>query len=344
MVDPANAEFHDAVDPDDLQELATNPQFKSLQCSAPVRDSVWPMLNDCFFAFRPDVALRVYGHYSTVCDLGFARQMRSVRHFAADCLMHAKNVEAIAEIPHLESLSLGIYDLDSFRVLELLPPTLTEMYLGATRSKKPDLKPLSRFSMLKNLYIEGHTKNIESLGELMCLERLTLRSITTSDLSYLSDLPALWSLDIKLGGIRSFVGIHGKDSIKHLELWQIRELGDVTFVSDLPGLQYLFLQSLPHIESFPSLVNAQVLRRVVIENLKSLSDFSAFETAPALEEFALIQGYKQMPEQLLPVLRNPSVRQARGGFGSHRKNNTFLRLLKEHGKADWTTVKPFEFH
>jgi hypothetical protein len=74
----------------------------------------------------------------------------------------ATNVEAIAEIPHLESLSLGVYDLENFRVLELIPSTVTEIGLWATRSKKPDLEPLGRFSSLKILFIEGHTKTSRS--------------------------------------------------------------------------------------------------------------------------------------------------------------------------------------
>jgi hypothetical protein len=61
--------------------------------------------------------------------------MVNVRRFAADCLMRAKNVGAIAEIPELESLSLGIFELQDFGVLETVPPTLTTLSLGATRSK-----------------------------------------------------------------------------------------------------------------------------------------------------------------------------------------------------------------
>jgi hypothetical protein len=47
----------------------------------------------------------------------------------------------------------------------------------------------------------------------------------------LAPLERLWSLDIKLGGIRSFDGIEGKDTIKYLELWQIRELEDANVVA-----------------------------------------------------------------------------------------------------------------
>ena len=304
---------------------------------------MWALVNAAFFAARPDVELRVYGHYSTVCDLGFAGRMSHVRRFAADCLMRATNVEAVADMPHLESLSLGILEAQDFRVLERVSPSLTTLRLSATRSKKPDLAPLSRFASLTTLYLEGHNHGIDVLRGLRRLEEVTLRSIATPDLSYLAPLEKLWSLDIKLGGIRSFEGIQGKPGIKYLELWQVRELDSVTVVAELPGLQNVFLQSLPRIAAVPALGAAAALRRVGLENLKGLADFTALEAAPALEEFSLTDGRAQQPNQLLPVLRNPALRRACAGFGSDRRNEAFARLRDAHGKADWDPSTPFQY-
>ena len=226
MADATRAEFDDSVTERDLRQLAGLPKVKTLQCSAPVKDSVWSLLNDCFFALRPDVELRVYAHYSSECDLAFAQRMGNVRRFAADCLMRATNVEAIAGISRLESLSLGIFELQDFGVLESIQPTLTTLSLGATRSQNLGWTPLARFGGLKSLYLEGQANGIEVVSGLHALEDVTLRSITTADLRYLAPLTRLWSLDIKLGGIRSFRGIEGKSTIKYLQLWQIRELAE----------------------------------------------------------------------------------------------------------------------
>ena len=343
MLDATRAEFGDSVSKKDLRKLTKQPCLKVLQCSKPVRDDVWGMINEYFCAERPDVEIRVYGHYSAECDLTFARLLTNARHFAADCLMQASGVEAIAEIPGLESLSLGIFELKDFGVLERISPGLKSLSLGATRSKRPSLSPLSKFRLLQTLYIEGHSKDIDVLGGLLELEDVTLRSITTPDLCYLAHLPRLWSLDIKLGGIRCFKGIEGKGSVKYLELWQVRDLRDIGVLGTLPGLQNLFLQSLPHIESFPRLRDSVVLRRIVVENLKGLHDFTALKTAPALEEFALIQGNKQTPQQLLPVLNNPRVLRVSAGFGSDRKNNEFSHLRNQYGKAELGSLEPFEY-
>src|SRR5262245_29629151 len=300
LLGSARAIFDESLQIEDLRHLVEHPRVKVLQTRSQLPAPVWASMNDVFFSVRPDVELRIYGRHPQECDLGFARDMTNVRRFAADCLLRARNVDAIAGMPHLESLSLGVFELEDFSVLELIPPALTRLALGATRSKKPSLAPLRRFRSLRVLYLEGHNKSIEVLSDLHELEDLTLRSITTGDLGYLKPLHHLWSLDIKLGGIRSFTGIEGMENIKYLEIWQVRELDRVDIVAALPGLQNLFLQSLPHVETLPALSQSRALRRVVVENLKGLRDFSALREAPALEEFALLQGNKQNPEQLLP--------------------------------------------
>lgn len=343
MADPTRAEFDNSATVADFRELANQPRLSVLQCSAPVRDAMWSLINEHFCPVRPDVTLRVYGHYSSECDLSFARLLPNVRHFAADCLRRASRVEALAELRNLVSLSLGIFELTDFDVLEQVAPELLSLSLGATQSKRPTLALLSRFRSLRELFLDGHSKDIEVLSELRDLEDVTLRSITTPDLRYLGDLPRLWSLDIKLGGIRSFAGVEGKQSIKYLELWQVRDLRQVDVTGTLPSLQNLFLQSLPQVESFPRLSGSKALRRIVVENLKGLHDFAALETAPSLEEFALIAGHQQTPQQLLPVLSNPRVRSVSAGFGSKRKNGEFAQLRERHGKAEFGAWDPFEY-
>ena len=343
MADATRAEFDGSAAERDFRELVKQPHLKVLQCSAPVPTASWALVNEVFCAARPDVELRVYGHYSTECDLTFASLLTNVRRFAADCLMRASGVEAIAAMSGLESLSLGIFELKDFSVLERISSRLTTLSLGATRSKKPSLAPLARFRSLRVLYLEGQSKDIEVLSELSNLEDVTLRSIATDDLAFLARLPRLWSLDIKLGGIRGFKGIEGKKSIKYLELWQVRDLPDINVVGSLPGLQNLFLQSLPHVAAFPRLLESTALRRVVVENLKGLFDFTALRAAPSLEEFALYDGKRQTPQQLLPVLSNPAVRRVSAFFGSERRNKEFVHLREDHGKLELIRWEPFEY-
>lgn len=343
FADATRAEFSESVSDAELQALATQPELRVLQCSKPVPNAVWMRVNEHICIARPDVQIRVYGHESMECDLGFARLLSDAQHFAADCLMSATSIEAIAEIKNLKSLSLGIFGLRNFRVLEQLPTGLRSLSLGATKSKRPSLDSLRGLRSLRNLYLEGQSRCIEVLSELPELEDLTLRSISQLDLKFMQDLPRLWSLAIKLGGMHDFTGIEGKESMKYLELWQVRGLKDLEVVGTLHGLQNLFVQSLPNVESFPRVTQSKDLRRIVVESLKGLRDFEALEAAPALEEFALIDGRMQTPKQLLPVLRNPCLRRGSAGFGSDRKNREFERLREEHGKANWGQREAFEY-
>jgi hypothetical protein len=343
MLDATRAMFNSSVAVEDLRKLAGHPRVRVLQCGDPVGREVWQMLDEEFFSLRPDVELRVLHHIDAGCDLSFAGGLKHVRRFSADCLLRATNLEAIAEMSQLEELTIGVFELKTFGFLERVTDQLTSLAICDTRTKSISLAPLRRFQNLRKLYLEGHHREIEVLATLKQLEDVTLRSITTPDLRYLTDLTKLWSLDIKLGGIRSFAGIEGKESIKYLELWQIRELRNIDVIETLPGLQYLFLQSLPHISSIPSLERLKSLRRMVVANLKGLHDFASLESAPAVEEFALLEGDKQAPEELLPVLQNPVVQRAIGYFGSQRKNEAFTALRKAYGKAEWDPYAPFDY-
>ena len=144
------------------------------------------------------------------------------------------------------------------------------------------------------------------IRELTTLEDLTLRSTTVPDLDFLAELDRLWSLDIKLGGTTNLAALSGMRGIKYLELWQVRGLAPTPgIVAELPGLQHLFLQSLPQVTALPDLASLQHLRRLVLQNMKGLDDLTAVGTAPALEEFAFIEASGKEPDIVLPVLPEP---------------------------------------
>jgi len=237
LFDPVRIDVDDSLTSRDAKRLAKDPALRVIQTVAPLRSETWAMLDERIFARRPDVQLRLYGHYRSECDLAITRYVPHVRDFAADSLHSATNVEALVDLAELDALSVGIYELDSFEVLTRVPPTLHSLSLGQTRSKKPDLGHLARLTSLRRIYIEGHTKSIEVLSSLPALEDVTLRSTTTPNLEFLTPLTHMWSLNIKLGGTTDLGAIRGMPGIKYLELWQIRGLADVSVISGLPGLR-----------------------------------------------------------------------------------------------------------
>lgn len=328
---PDRRQFNDSLTRQAVEGLVSNSALQVLQCSSPVSNATWDLLNSSFFTRRPDVQLRVYGFYGKVCDLSFLTRMQNVRRLSADCLMQATGVEHLVELDKLETLAIGISDLKDFEFLSKVPKNLRELSLEGTKSKKPRLRLLERFDSLVALYLDGQQNDIEVLAQLETLEDLTLRSISTSDLSYLKSLKQLWSLDIKLGGIADLSAIENKSSIKYLELWQIRGLNDIGVVSSLTGLQFLFLQSLRHVRRIPDLARLSHLRRIWLENMKGLEDISALASAPSLEEFAHTTALNCQLFQYEQLLSHPRLRRMFVGFGSERKHRALESKMSQAG-------------
>jgi hypothetical protein len=260
----------------------------------------------------PEVQIRVYGFCSLVCDLSFLSHLKNVRRFSADCLHRAVGIEHLADLQKLESLSVGIYDLENFDFLKEIPAGIRE-------------------HSLTRLYLEGQQRGIELLSSLAALERLTLRSISTDDLRYIGDLNQIWSLEVKLGGIKDFTAIEGKECLKYLELWQIRGLRDLSVISSLSGLQYLFLQALRNVIAVSDVSKLLKLRRIYFENMKALADVSALSQSPSLREFTHVSAANMRPEQYAHLSKILTLQSVLVAFGSRKKNQQFESMMLQSG-------------
>jgi hypothetical protein len=325
------AEFEKRLTLKDIHKLSSDPDLRVLQCSSPVEPETWDLINEELLIRSSNLEIRVFGFYSSACDLSFVTRLKNLHHFSADCLKEAVGVENVVALQNLESLSIGIYNLKSFDFLADIPREIRVLSLAATKSKKNRLDHLARFRSLRTLYLEGQQNGIEVLSELRALEKLTLRSISTSGLSYITDLERLWSLDIKLGGIRDLSAIQGKTSIKYLELWQIQGLRDISVISTLYGLQHLFLQSLRNVIAIPDLSKLKKLRRLYLENMKALVDVEAIFQSPSLQEFIHVSAHNIELTQYADLVRMATLERVSVGFGNRAKNQRFERLMCESG-------------
>ena len=340
---PTRSDFSGSLTPTEVDHLVSDKDLRVLQAAKPVAAETWSLLNARFFALRPDVELRVYGHYGQPCDLSFLERMGNVRRFAADSLFEATRAEYISRLPGLVSLSIGIRSLDSLDFLaDVQADHLTDLALGATSSKKPGLRCLERFAGLKRLYLESHKKDIEVIGDLPRLEELALRSVALPSLNFLGGLAALWSLDIKLGGTKDLAGLAQLTGIKYLELWQVRQLSDLSPLEGMTGLQFLFLQSLRNVAQLPRCSQMQALRRVYMENMKGLQSVTPLEEAPALEELIHVAAHGMEPAQYSGLLLKKSLKRMLVGFGSKRKNEALLGMMKAAGIEEYS-YRPFCF-
>jgi hypothetical protein len=117
QLDKHRVEFLDRLTHEEVRDLATNPNLRTLQTARPVSSETWELLNQNLFALRPDVELRVYGFYSSTCDLSFLKGMSNVCRLSADCLRRAVGIEHLAALENLEELHVDVFSLQNFDFL-----------------------------------------------------------------------------------------------------------------------------------------------------------------------------------------------------------------------------------
>jgi hypothetical protein len=146
---PHRVQFEKELSSREVQQLAYDFDLQVLQCSSPVDSRTWDRLDRDLFQNRPDIELRVFGFYSSVCDMSFVRQLPHVRRFSVDRLMQGTGVEHLATMEQLEWLSVDIFNLENFEFLRGIPNTVTKLSLGPTRSKKRSCTICAVFSLSK---------------------------------------------------------------------------------------------------------------------------------------------------------------------------------------------------
>jgi hypothetical protein len=261
---------------------------------------------------QPTVGLRAYGSYDgSIVDLEFLQHFPNVRRFTADALWKLGSLDGLRHLPEdLESLTVG-------------------------RTKRQlSLDGLDRFRQLTTLYLEGQTKGIQVLRDMPSLEDLTLRSITLPDLSLLTTLDNLWSLDLKLGGTKNLQLLPQVGRLRYLEIWMVKGFTDLSSVSDLPSLEVLFLQALKNVDTLPDLSRSGQLRHVTLDTMKGLRDLTPLTTAPALASVAAVAMQHLQPEDLTCLRSISTLRQVRLGLGQ-RKNDAAREAIGSAASARW---------
>jgi len=327
-------EIVDSLSLQEVDELVSNRNIKYLQFSGPLNSDTYDLLNSSFFSVRPDVQLRCYGFSNQVCDLSFLKMMPNLVDFSADCL-HGKviNIESLALLRNLKHLAIGMWELEDLDFLNQVPSHLLSLSIEQSKSAKPDLSVLSRFKELNHLYLEKQTKNIEVISELSKLTKITLRSVSTKDIAYLLPLKkTLMSLEIKLGGLSDLSLLEGFEQLIYLELWQIRGLEDISFISSLTGLEKLKLESLRNVKTLPPLHKLKRLKNIELGNMKGLQDVSTLSEAPVLESFLHWSAENMDLSDYDSLLNSDSLNDIRVFFGSQRKNDEFKKLAMSKGK------------
>lgn len=331
-------EITDRLTESEVLELIQLETLHTIQFSDVVSQETFMLLEAHLFSKRDDIVLRAHSFDFARCDLSNLAYVPSVRRLYVDVDRRITNLNVIHQLRSLTELVLHVYRLESLDILDGVTEHLIDLSIGATKSTKPDLSVISRFSRLKRLRIEGHTKGIDVLRRLPQLEELTLRSVRLHNFSCLGGLEKLTTLNILLGGTRDLTALSSLKALQHLGLRHIRGLEDLSVISELLELRTLHLQSLRRVQQLPDVSKLYHLKRIEIEHLQGLINLSSLGEAPSLRQFSHFSAKHMQFKDYVPLLENPIVEEVVVDFGSVRRNDEFTEMMNQYGKveiSDW---------
>ena len=219
-----------------------------------------------------------------------------------DYRFDGNNVDYLRHYAFLKSYSIDAFHLKNWDGLQFLPMDLETLGLGQTRTKALSLHILRRFPKLSTLYVTGHHKGFEVLGELDKLDTLYLNNISVIGLDPLSNLRSLKTLSINLGGIKNLEAIRDLE-IENLELFRVAGLANLDFIAFMKKLRKLVLMELSRVERLPSFAGLDSLQRLLLEKMARLESISCILEASALREIFISKVPRVGDEELLGLAK-----------------------------------------
>jgi hypothetical protein len=174
---------------------------------------------------------------------------------------------------------------------------------------KSDFNFLAKMSNVRILYLnQVKFKNKETLGTLKHLKSLTIINGNVNELNFLSKFKEL----------------------EKLELGRIKNLRDVSFISDLPKIITLNLNNQAQITSLPNFGNNKELRIVELFQLKNLIDVSSLCEIKKLKSLAFhgLSAFIE-PDDFIFLKESKDLKEVFYYFNLKEKNSKFLKFKNE---------------
>jgi hypothetical protein len=241
-------------------------------------------LNDLCAEFGERLEVRFYGHHNEVFDAETLTRLPDVKWLSVDCLTTIRNEAEIGRLPCLEQLSFGVFDFDRPHFLRSLPlSNLRRLVISETAKRNFDLAPLAQAHGLRVLFLNGHTRNIEAVEGLPLLSELTLSAMPkTRSLGFLSQVPALRSLTLILGG-RVSLDDFCHPLLEELNVIRVRGLASMGNLARFAYLRRLSIEDQLQLRAID--VAGTELRGLSLFNCKNLARIEGLDQLGQLEVF-----------------------------------------------------------
>lgn len=267
----------------------------------------WKRLNEVFRQ-KPEIGLRLYGGLDT--DLSILQYMPDIQNLSIES-DEVRNVEQLITLKDLKLLAFYVRNHADFKFFNMLQSPVEKLYLGTDepKSAKYDISAITHLEQLNFLRIERYNKQLpEIIPQFKHLEELSLRSVAKlNDIEFIAQQKSLLKLRLDACGIDNYEPLAQMSRLKALSMWRPVKLQTLDIVSEMTGLQFIFLQTVNNPTVFPNIDRLTKLRRIVMYAMKSIRDFIAFENTTSLKEFCFYETSTQQPEDFIPVFKNKSI-------------------------------------
>jgi len=334
------------IDEESLAEAIRNskltPRIQFSRSSAYDKE-ILHQVNHACQRFGCQIHIRFFGHYSEVFNCAVLKSIPAVKSLGLDCLASVENIEELADLPDLESLTLGVFELRMPKILEISSlKRLRKLILVDTRDNKIDLKALAGFRRLEELSIGGHSTNIDVLGEIQTIRSLSLNQMRRGiDLGFVGAMKSLRSLSLALGGR------HGTDEfasqfVERLSILRVRGFEHLN-LNSFSSLQHLHVEDQLKLTSIDLAPASDSLRSMKIWNCKNLAAINGLKILRKLDYLWLGKTTLD-PDKVLadlpPNLRSASL----AGYGA-RRDLILSERLRAGGyiEADYLTMPGNEY-
>ncbi|MCG5436430.1 hypothetical protein [Micromonospora foliorum] len=193
-------------------------------------------------------------------------------------------------------------------------------FLDIGETRKPfDLAPVARFRRLRRLRIVEHRRGLPKLLHANPgLRDLSLWRLPVDHVLPIIALPHLQALALTLGSLTNSDWLTEIPTLRYLALRRVRKLSDLTPVTRLPVLQWLWLETLT-VERLPDFGSSTMLTRTECLGMRHLRHPAALHglaAAPQLRE--LLVAAPHLPvDAVVPFVDHPTLERAGIVLGSN---------------------------
>lgn len=222
------------------------------------------------------IEVRFFAHDIEPFDASILSSLPNVKWLTLGAMEEARGIDTIARLPKLEQLSIDISALNDPAFLDSLPlEQLTHLSVAGNQKRNFDLAPLAGAQNLQDIFIQGHTKNIEIIGDLPNLASLGLSSMPNrQSLDFVNKIQGLKSLLLIIGGRASIDDVQN-ETLEELRIIRVRGLDSLGDLARFPTLRKLQVEDQLQLKALS--LEGVDLRELTVLNCKNLAEITGLE-------------------------------------------------------------------